>query len=317
MQYLVTGVGGFVGYHLARRLLAEGHEVTGVDNLNTYYSVKRKKDRVTDLILASKDFTFRQLDIAREGALGKLAIEQNGFDFIVHLAAQAGVRYSVDNPMSYIQSNLVGFQNVIELARKIRPINFVYASSSSVYGCNKPPFHEKMNIGTPASLYAATKASNELVAHSYAQMYDLESTGLRFHTIYGPNGRPDMLFSIAIEKAIKGEPIDLFWNEGDTMRRNFTYIDDILDGIQAAIYKPQKAKVYNLCGKENTDIEYALELIENNVGKKLKRNYLGKVPGDIQVAASALVMARAELGFDPKVGLERGLAEMCTWHLSR
>jgi len=313
MKFLVTGAAGFIGSNVCKRLLSEGHEVVGVDNLDPYYDVEIKKARISDLILDSPLFLFRQNDISK-GGLGRIAIETNGFDFIIHLAAQAGVRHSIANPMAYIHSNLVGFQHVIELARKTRPINFVYASSSSVYGGNTPPFDESMSIQTPQSLYAATKVSNEMVAHSYGQMYGLESTGLRFHTVYGPNGRPDMLFRIAIEKIMKGKPIDLFWEDGAPMRRDFTYIDDIVDGIVEAAFKPEVNQVYNLAGGKCVDIEYALELIEECMGKQLERRYTGKQVGDIEQTASGLDKAKAGLGYAPKVGLEVGIRRMCEWH---
>jgi len=315
MKFLVSGSGGFIGSNVCKRLLSEGHEVVGVDNLNEYYSIKIKKDRISSLILDSPLFTFRQLDVAEIG-LRKLAIGQNGFDFIIHLAAQAGVRHSVENPAAYVHSNLVGFQNMIELARKIRPINFVYASSSSVYGLNKPPFTEDMDIGQPANLYAATKVSNEMVARSYGHMYGLENTGLRFFTVYGPDGRPDMLFNLAMEHIAKGKPLDLFWEEGATMLRDFTYVDDIVDGIIEATFKPEVNEVYNLCGGRCVSIERALDLIESEMGKPLIRNYVGSVSGDIQETAGCLAKSKKRLGYAPGVGLEAGIKKMCEWYRS-
>jgi UDP-glucuronate 4-epimerase len=240
MKILVTGVAGFIGMHCARRLLDRGDEVLGIDNLSAYYSVQLKKDRLARL--QHPKFAFRELDIADADALGR---EFGKPDLVLHLAAQAGVRYSTENPGAYIQSNLVGFANLLECCRRSPPQHLVFASSSSVYGANRElPWSESQSVDRPVSLYAATKKSNELLAHAYSHLYGLHATGLRYFTVYGPWGRPDMspmLFATAITQ---GKPIHVF-NNGD-MQRDFTYIDDIVEGTLRVLDKPAPYAIYNI-----------------------------------------------------------------------
>jgi UDP-glucuronate 4-epimerase len=297
MRVFVTGAAGFIGYHSSRKLLDAGHDVFGFDNLNDYYSPAFKHARL-DILARYDRFSFARGDIGDEAALTKA---WKGFmpDTVLHLAAQAGVRYSLENPRTYIHSNLVGFQNVIELARETRPNNLVYASSSSVYGGNERlPFRETDDVSKPISLYAASKISNELVARTYGHLFKLPTTGLRFFTVYGPYGRPDMaLFKFA--KAIRaGEPIDVY-NNGK-MVRDFTYI----------------GQVYNLGRGQQVDLLRMIEVLEERLGKKSTRHMLPMQAGDVEATLSDVSKARTELGYDPKVTIEEGVSRFVDWFLS-
>lgn len=306
---LLTGAAGFIGAQTAQALLGRGDQVIGVDNLNDYYSVQLKKDRLARL--KSPRFTFHELDIANTLQLAK-ALEGNKIDAICHLAAQAGVRYSLEKPLTYIQSNLLGSTVIFELA-KITGINqIVYASSSSVYGNNpQTPFREDQKIDRPISLYAATKAGVELLAHTYNHLYKIKMTGLRFFTVYGPWGRPDMA-PIKFAKAISaGETIDVY-NHGK-MQRDFTYIDDIVRGIVSSLNRPLEDEIINLGGSQVTELEYFIALLEKEFGKKAKKNYLPLQPGDVLTTAADTSKAKSLLDWTPQVNLEEGVSRFCQW----
>lgn len=327
MHILVTGAAGFIGFHLARRLLDEGCQVTGVDNLNDYYSVILKNERLRQL--ERPGFSFERLDIADAPALRDL-FRRNRFDVVVNLAAQAGVRYSLVNPETYISANLTGFANLLECARAHETRNFLFASSSSVYGLNKKmPFSPHDSADHPASLYAATKKANELLAHSYSHLFRLPLTGLRFFTVYGPWGRPDMaLFSFA-KAILEGRPIQVF-NHG-RMRRDFTYIDDIINGIMPLIAAPAAPnprfdacrpdpasssapwRIYNIGNNVPVSLERFIDILEEALGKKAIREYLPMQPGDVEETFADIDDLR-ELGFSPATPLETGIANFCAWY---
>lgn len=313
MRVLVTGAAGFIGYHSSRKLLDAGHEVFGFDNLNDYYSPAFKQARL-DILRRYDRFLFARGDIGDEAALTK-AWKSFQPDTVLHLAAQAGVRYSIENPKAYVHANLIGFQNVIELVRETHPNNFVYASSSSVYGGNERlPFRETDDVSKPISLYASTKIANELVARTYGHLFKVPTTGLRFFTVYGPYGRPDMaLFKFA--KAIRaGEPIDVY-NNG-RMVRDFTYVDDIVAGVMACLAKPQIGQVYNLGRGHQVDLLRMIEILEQRLGKKAIRRMLPMQAGDVEATLSDVSKARADLGYDPKVTIEEGVSRFVDWFLS-
>lgn len=327
MKFLVTGAAGFIGAHLSKRLTKEGHEVTGIDNLNSYYSVALKKERLK--WIKDTGFTFIELDIADSQKLTDL-FHAEKFDGVINLAAQAGVRHSLVDPQSYIRSNLVGFSNILECCRHAQTAHLVYASSSSVYGLNtEMPFSTSQNVDHPASLYAATKKSNELLAHSYSHLYGVPTTGLRFFTVYGPWGRPDMaLFSFT--KAILNEmPIKVF-NYGN-MRRDFTFIDDIIDGIICTLshiptqdknwdrQHPNPAtssapyRIYNIGNNQPVTLNAFIETIENIVGKKAIRELMPLQAGDVE-ATCANIDNLKKLGFEPKTPLYDGIKKFYEWY---
>ncbi len=329
MRILVTGAAGFIGFHLVRALLAAGHEVVGLDNLNAYYDVRLKRDRLA-LLLPEKKFSFQELDLSDGPALHRLFGEQV-FSHVVNLAAQAGVRYSLTNPEAYIQSNLVGFGHVLEACRRHSIAHLVYASSSSVYGMNrKLPFSEIDPVDHPVSLYAATKKSNELMAHSYSHLYGLPVTGLRFFTVYGPWGRPDMAPMIFTKAILEGRPIDVF-NEG-RMQRDFTYIDDIIQGVLGVLARaprPGLARSPDLPDAGGSNAPYALYNIGNNaavsldefistleaaLGVKAKRNLLPMQPGDVPATWADIDALHRLTGFTPATPLARGLAKFVAWY---
>ena len=314
MKVLITGVAGFIGMHVAKVLLERGDQVVGVDNLNDYYEVQLKRDRLK-LIEDHPAFTFIEMDIAdREGIAG--LFKNNSFDRVFNSAAQAGVRYSLINPNAYVDSNLVGFVNLLEGCRHNNVEHFVYASSSSVYGANtNMPFSVHDNVDHPVSLYAATKKSNELMAHTYSHLYKLPTTGLRFFTVYGPWGRPDMSPSLFTGAILRGEPINVF-NEGK-MQRDFTYIDDIVEGVVRVIDNTAEPdadfdsassdpatshapyRVYNIGNNEPVQLMEFIETIESAIGKKAEKNMMGMQDGDV-VATYADIDALVDaVGFRP------------------
>jgi UDP-glucuronate 4-epimerase len=327
-KFLVTGVAGFIGYHVSRQLLARGDAVVGVDNLNDYYSVKLKHDRLAGLTRESA-FTFRQLDISDRSATVEL-FESGGFDRVIHLAAQAGVRYSLTNPSAYVESNLVGFVNVLEGCRQSGVQHLVYASSSSVYGANKKlPFAIDDPVDHPLSLYAATKKSNELMAHSYSHLYQLPTTGLRFFTVYGPWGRPDMAIWLFVEAILNDRPISVF-NNGK-MRRDFTYIDDIVEGVvrvadrvptanshQPPIASPGTSgapfRIYNIGNNEPIELLRLVELVEGCVGKQACKNFLPMQPGDVLETYADVDELMRDVGFRPRTPIEVGIARFVDWY---
>lgn len=315
MTVLVTGAAGFIGYHTVKRLCQEGLEVVGIDNLNDYYSVELKHARLKELG-SLPGFRFQAMDIVDKPALMAL-FETHAFTEVVHLAAQAGVRYSLDNPDVYAQSNLVGFLNVLEACRHHRPAHLIYASSSSVYGTNsKMPFSVEDAVDHPISLYAATKRSNELLAHSYCHLYGLKASGLRFFTVYGPWGRPDMALFKFTEAIIKGLPIDIY-NHGQ-MSRDFTYVDDIVESIARLRSKPPVPnepgagvnRIFNIGRGQPVPLLEFVDCLESALGIKAQRNFMPLQAGDV-VKTWADISALAEwVDFRPQVTVETGVAEL-------
>jgi len=312
---LVTGAAGFIGAHVCRALRARGDVVVGLDSYNDYYDPQLKRDRVAALC---PDVAIETLDIADRDAL-EACFARHRPRRVIHLAAQAGVRYSLENPHAYVQANLVGFVNLLECCRHGGVEHLVYASSSSVYGGNaKPPFPETQRIDQPLSIYAATKASNELLAHSYAHLYRLPMTGLRFFTVYGPWGRPDMaplLFSRAV---LAGEPIRVF-NHG-RMRRDFTHISDIVDGVLGALEHPPAVvdgvaptQLFNLGNHTPVDLERFIAIIEQAAGRSVERRYEAMQPGDMVETMASTDAAREAFGFEPRMRLEDGLPPVVDW----
>lgn len=326
MTTLVTGAAGFIGYHVARRLMARGDAVLGIDNLNAYYNPRLKRDRIAELTRFNAGaFSFAEVDFADADALAH-AVEGSDFDRIVHLGAQAGVRYSIENPRAYVQSNLVGHVNLLELARHRSSSHLVYASSSSVYGNNKTlPFRVEDRVDRPISLYAATKKADELMSETYAHLYRLPQTGLRFFTVYGPWGRPDMAMWIFTQKILAGEPIPVF-NHGQ-MRRDFTYIDDIVSGIIACHDNPppddgaEKAggshaphRLYNIGNSRSEELMHMIRLIERECGRKAEIQYLPLQPGDVPETFADISAIRRDLGFEPATTIESGVPKFVSWY---
>jgi UDP-glucuronate 4-epimerase len=331
MNILVTGAAGFIGSTLALRLLERGDRVVGLDNLNDYYDVSLKNARLARL-RAFNNFEFEKADIADRGHMASLFAERK-FDAVMHLAAQAGVRYSIENPGAYIDANLVGFANVIEGARRAKIGHFVFASSSSVYGANaKLPFAEDDNIDHPVSLYAATKKANELMAHSYAHLYRLPCTGLRFFTVYGPWGRPDMALFKFTQGILAGEPIPVF-NRGE-MVRDFTYVDDIVEGVVRVIDRPAQAdpawtaaaptpsssnapyRIYNIGNNQPVKLMRYIEVLEQCLGRKAKLDLLPLQAGDVPETIADVSRLAAAVGFKPSTSIETGVARFVEWYRS-
>jgi UDP-glucuronate 4-epimerase len=319
MTILVTGAAGFIGYHTVKRLCREGLEVVGIDNLNDYYSVELKLARLEQLS-ELHGFRFQTMDIVDKSALMAL-FQQQGFTEVVHLAAQAGVRYSLDNPDAYAQSNLVGFLNVLEACRHFRPAHLIYASSSSVYGANsKLPFSVDDAVEHPVSLYAATKRANELLAHSYCHLYGLRASGLRFFTVYGPWGRPDMALFKFTEAILQGLPIDIY-NHGQ-MARDFTYVDDIVESIVRLCPKPPVSdkeaeginRIFNIGRGKPVALLAFVDCLEASLGIKAQRNFLPMQAGDV-INTWADVSALADwVGFSPQVEVEAGVTHFVKWY---
>jgi len=329
MKILVTGAAGFIGMHLSKRLLERGDEVVGIDNLNDYYDVRLKHDRLKQLEGFDK-FTFIKMDMADRDAMAQLFKEQQ-FNRVMNLAAQAGVRYSLENPLAYVDSNLVGFANILEGCRHNKVEHLVYASSSSVYGANTDmPFSVHHNVDHPVSLYAATKKSGELMAHTYSHLYNLPTTGLRFFTVYGSWGRPDMSPSLFAGAILRGEPINVF-NEGK-MQRDFTYIDDIVEGVVRVIDKVAEPnpdfdtaksdpatsyapyRVYNIGNNEPVQLMEFIETIENAVGKKAQKNMMGMQDGDVVATYADIDALIDAVGFKPSTPLNEGIQKFVEWY---
>jgi UDP-glucuronate 4-epimerase len=309
MKVLLTGAAGFIGMHCALRLLERGDEVVGVDNLTPYYSVALKRARLERLRHAA--FRFHELDIVDKGALDRLFAAEKP-DAVLHLAAQAGVRYSLEHPETYIQTNVVGFANLLECCRSHPPRHLVYASSSSVYGTNtKLPWSEADNVDHPISLYAATKKSNELAAHVYSHLFGLNTTGLRYFTVYGPWGRPDMsafLFAAAI---MEGRPIQVF-NHGD-MQRDFTYVDDIAEGTLRVLDKPSRYAVFNIGNHTPVKLTDYIALLERALGRKAQVELKPMQPGDVKATYADTAALARHVGFAPATPLEVGLQRFAAW----
>ncbi|MFO7783004.1 MAG: NAD-dependent epimerase [Thermodesulfobacteriota bacterium] len=308
---LVTGAAGFIGYHLSRRLLETGHVVVGVDNLNPYYDATLKRARLAQLQPYS-GFHFFEKDIQDLQALREI-FRMHEIGRICNLAAQAGVRHSLKDPFSYQKSNLEGFLNLLEMAREIRVDNFVYASSSSVYGANtKHPFSEEDRVARPVSLYGATKGANELMAHAYSHLYDIPTTGLRFFTVYGPWGRPDMALFLFADAILHDRAIDVF-NHG-RMKRDFTYIDDIVAGTVAALERPFPFEVFNLGNSSTVELMEFIRIIEEELGVEARKNLLPLQPGDVPETSADIEKSRNLLGFDPKTPVREGIRAFLSWY---
>jgi UDP-glucuronate 4-epimerase len=311
--YLVTGAAGFIGFHVSRALLERGDRVLGLDNLNDYYDVSLKEARL-HLLQDYESFTFYQEDLANREGLTKV-FEQNKIQLVCNMAAQAGVRYSLENPFAYERSNLEGFLNIIHLSQEHKVENFVYASSSSVYGANKKvPFSVQDRVDNPISLYAATKKANELVAHTYSHLYSLPCSGLRLFTVYGPWGRPDMALFIFTKAITKNQPIEVY-NFGK-MKRDFTYIDDIVQGVLASMDRPVPYAVYNLGNSRAVDLLYFIECIEKELGKKAEKKMLPMQPGDVVETYADISESERDLGFQPATRIEEGIASFINWYKS-
>lgn len=329
MKILVTGAAGFIGFHLSRRLMETGDNVVGVDNLNGYYDVNLKLGRLKQLE-GREGFRFVRMDLENRDEIGKL-FSVESFDFVVNLAAQAGVRYSLENPFAYIDSNIVGFINILEGCRHNKVKHLVYASSSSVYGANtKMPFSVHHNVDHPVSLYGATKKANELMAHTYSSLYNIPTTGLRFFTVYGPWGRPDMAYFLFTKAILEGNSIDVF-NHGK-MRRDFTYIDDIVEGVvrvigripepnsnwngnnpdSASSYAPYK--LYNIGNNNPVELMRFIEVLEECLGRKAKKNLLPMYPGDLLATYADVEDLIKDVGFKPETSVEEGVKRFVEWY---
>ncbi len=328
-KVLITGGAGFIGAHLAKKLIAGGTEVVGLDNLNDYYDPQLKKDRMESLA-SGPGFVHAPVELSDRDAVADL-FEQNNFDAVVNLAAQAGVRYSLINPASYVDTNLVGFVNILEGCRHSGVKHLVYASSSSVYGANtKMPFSVHDNVDHPVSLYAASKKANELMAHTYSHLFNLPTTGLRFFTVYGPWGRPDMALFLFTKAILEGRPIDVF-NHGN-MERDFTYIDDIVEGVYRVIHKiptgnpswsgddPDPAtsycpyRVYNIGNNNKEKLLRYIEVLEESLGKKAEKNFMPMQPGDVPATYANVDDLVSDFDYKPGTTLEYGIGKFVDWY---
>jgi UDP-glucuronate 4-epimerase len=331
MKILVTGAAGFIGMHVALRLAGRGDEVTGVDNLNDYYDVRLKEDRLA-VLMSQPNFLFEKLDIANADGLSDL-FDRKRFDRVINLAAQAGVRYSLTNPHAYINSNIVGFINILEMCRRHEVAHLVYASSSSVYGANtKMPFSVSDCVDHPVSLYAASKKANELMAHSYSHLYGLPTTGLRFFTVYGPWGRPDMALFLFTKAILNDTPIEVF-NYG-RMQRDFTYIDDIVEGVVRVLDKRAESnrkwrgekpepgtsyapyKIYNIGNNRPVELLRLVEVLEEHLGRKAQKNLLPLQPGDVLATYADINDLARDVDFRPVTPIEVGAKKFVEWYRS-
>jgi len=331
-KIFITGAAGFIGFHLSKKLLAIGEEVIGFDCLSDYYDVNLKKQRLA-ILKESKNFTFFQDKLENYEALQNIFKEFN-IDFVVNLAAQAGVRYSIENPAVYIQSNLVGFGNILEICRQHKVKHLVYASTSSVYGLNQNmPFSEKSSVNHPMTLYAATKKSNEMMAHSYSHLFRLPTTGLRFFTVYGPWGRPDMALFLFTEAIMKDQPINVF-NNGK-MVRDFTYVEDIVEGIRLTLFKPAMPssdfdplnprsdistapyRIFNIGNQKPVELMAYIKEIEKNLKMTAKINYLPMQDGDVPMTQSDTSALKDWVGYIPQTTIEEGVKNFVNWYLER
>ncbi len=329
-RILVTGAAGFIGFHLSQRFLDRGDTVVGLDNLNDYYSVQLKQDRLAQLT-PHEAFSFHPIDLADDKAVQAL-FDAEPFDAVVNLAAQAGVRYSLENPQAYIDANIVGFTNILEGCRHSESVkHLVYASSSSVYGANtKMPFSVHHNVDHPVSLYAASKKANELMAHCYSHLYGLPTTGLRFFTVYGPWGRPDMALFLFTKAILEGRPIDVF-NHGK-MRRDFTYVDDIVEGVvrvtdRIPVPNPDWSgdapdpgtsrapyKIYNIGNNQPVELMHLIETLEQALGREAEKNMLAMQPGDVPATYADVDDLIRDVGFKPATPIEEGIGRFVKWY---
>jgi UDP-glucuronate 4-epimerase len=329
MHYLVTGAAGFIGFHLAAKLLSQGHSVVGLDNVNDYYDVNLKLDRLKQLE-NYLSFRFHKVNLQDRCGVEEV-FRKHAFDVVVHLAAQAGVRYSLTNPHAYVASNLKGFLNILEGCRHGKVKHLVFASSSSVYGANTTmPFSVHQNVDHPVSLYAATKKANELMAHTYSHLYDLPCTGLRFFTVYGPWGRPDMALFLFTKAILEGNPIMVF-NHGK-MKRDFTYIDDIIEGVVRVANSPPSAnpdwnretpdpgtsyapyRIYNIGNNQPVELMEFINAIEDCLGRKAEKHFLPLQPGDVPATFADIEDLERDFGFRPNTQIRDGIARFLEWY---
>ena len=329
MELLITGAAGFIGFHLSKKLLEEGFQVIGIDNLNSYYDPGLKKARL-EILGSHNNFCFHKVDLKDKTEVDSI-FETYKPTHVINLAAQAGVRYSIENPYAYVDSNLIGFMNILEACRNYPVKHLIYASSSSVYGGNKiAPFSTSHNVDHPVSLYAATKKSNELMAHTYSHLYGIPTTGLRFFTVYGPWGRPDMAYFSFTRDIIAGKPIKVF-NHGK-MERDFTYIDDIIEGILRLIDKIPEAnkawdetvddistsfapyKIYNIGNNQPVSLMRFINILEEKIGKVAEKIYMDMQPGDVLKTYADVSDLEKDIGFKPATSLEQGLSEFVRWY---
>ncbi|SIT73617.1 NAD-dependent epimerase [Edaphobacillus lindanitolerans] len=330
MKVMITGVAGFIGFNLSKRLLKGGYEVVGVDNLNNYYDIKLKQDRLKE-IESHEKFEFYNIDLIDEKRL-TLIFEEHEIETVINLAAQAGVRYSLENPRAYVDSNIVGFMNVLEVSRNYKVQHLLYASSSSVYGANETlPFSVQDNVDHPLSLYAATKKTNELMAHTYSSLYTIPTTGLRFFTVYGPWGRPDMALFKFTKNIIEGKPIDVY-NNGN-MLRDFTYVDDIVEAISRLVDKPAKPnpywtgknpdpgtsyapyRVYNIGNNSPVKLMDFITAIEDKLGIEAKKNFMPLQPGDVPETYADVESLYRDIDFRPQTSIKEGIGKFIDWYL--
>lgn len=328
-KILVTGSSGFIGFHLSELLLKNNYQVVGIDNMNDYYDIKIKEGRL-ELLKKYSNFIFYKIDLKDKKDIDNL-FEKYRFDYVINLAAQAGVRYSIENPYAYVDSNLIGFINILEACRHYPVKHLLYASSSSVYGGNKvTPFSTEHQVDHPVSLYAATKKSNELMAHTYSHLYKIPTTGLRFFTVYGPWGRPDMAYFSFTESILNDKPINVF-NQGK-MERDFTYIDDIVEGIYRLLPLAPKAnlewdetkdklsesfapyKIYNIGNNKPVQLETFISVLEDKIGKKAVRNYMEMQPGDVVRTYADTSDLEKTIDFKPSTSIEEGMEKFTNWY---
>jgi len=328
-KILVTGAVGFIGFHLSSHLCNQGYEVVGIDNMNDYYEVTLKQGRL-DLLLEIDGFRFIKMDLTETNSINDL-FNKEQFDYVIHLAAQAGVRYSIENPNAYIESNIVGFMNILEACRHNPVKHLLYASSSSVYGGNKKiPFSTEDSVDHPVSLYAATKKSNELMAHAYSHLYHIPTTGLRFFTVYGPWGRPDMAYFLFAKAIVNKEPIKVF-NQGK-MERDFTYVDDIVEGISKLLEKPPVEnsqwtdqegkmsessapyKIYNIGNNQPVKLDHFIRVIEDTLGVEAEKQYMEMQPGDVPKTYADVNDLEEAIGFKPQTSIEEGIKSFIDWY---
>jgi UDP-glucuronate 4-epimerase len=329
-KVLVTGAAGFIGFHMAKRLCQEGYRVDGLDNLNDYYEVSLKHARL-NILNTLPEFTFHQIDLVDKQRIDQL-FQSNQYEYVINLAAQAGVRYSLTNPYAYIDSNITGFLNILEACRHYPVKHLIYASSSSVYGANRRmPFSVHDNVDHPLALYAVTKKSNELMAHAYSNLYHIPTTGLRFFTVYGPFGRPDMALFLFTKAIVEGKPIDVY-NHGK-MKRDFTYIDDIVEGIFRLLPKapvsnatwnynsPDPAssfapyRIFNIGNNKPVELLHFIEVIETKLGRKAVKNFLPLQDGDVPETYADIDDLMKEVGFKPSTSIEEGIEQFVKWYI--
>jgi UDP-glucuronate 4-epimerase len=326
---LITGAAGFIGFHLSKKLCDAGYAVIGIDNLNDYYDVSLKQSRLK-ILESFPEFTFQKLELGNKGGLDEI-VKRHSISYVINLAAQAGVRYSLTNPYAYLDSNLHGFLNILEVCRHNNIKHLIYASSSSVYGANKKmPFSVHHNVDHPISLYAASKKANELMAHTYSSLFNLPTTGLRFFTVYGPYGRPDMALFIFTKAIVEGKPINVF-NDGK-MRRDFTYVDDIVESIVRLVPKipaPDKSwsglapdpassfapyRVYNIGNNQPVELLKFIEVIEDKLGKKAIKNFMPIQDGDVPETYADVTDLMREIDFKPQTPIEEGISKFVDWY---